>query len=89
MYILAAQQGQFEFFSMLRAQSVPFFAISTHINVNKQKYVSSKSVIAATKSVPLALAHVRYFFIRERDVPLVQLMSQHRVEVLPPKQKWG
>lgn len=87
MVIYERCEDEQRFFIQLRAQGIPLFVTRETYRMNKHAYVSSKYLIELLDyevefdddddSVG------RAFFVRERDVTLVMMLSQYRVEVLP------
>lgn len=68
------------FFTKLRDQGVPFFTTSSpNGRGNKHKYVSSRSLIEIVGRDNKGYAFSRVFYIRERDLPLVMMMSEFQV----------
>lgn len=72
------------FFTKLRDQGVPFFTTSSPNGGtgNKHKYVSSRQLVKIVERGNDLYGFGRVFYIRERDLPLVQLMSEYRVRRL-------
>lgn len=71
---------EFAFFSKLREQGIA--TITTSSLGGEPWYVSSKFLIEMLSNwIPPARFMDRKFLARERDVPLILLMTEYRVEV--------
>lgn len=80
MKISEPNANEYCFFTKLRSQGVPFFTTCVG-QYGKPRYVSSKRLIETVEREEGIYDLSRVFYIRERDLPLVMMMSQYRVEV--------